>query len=194
MVVIMLGACLAAGVAIGVADRLTSPSAAGPDLVIDAPGTFPEPPGVGGGIPTAPDLAGIALPELAITDLDGAPVPSASLIGQPLVVNLWYSTCAGCAEELPAFAEVHRRLGDRVRFVGLDVQDSAARAEEFAASAGVGYEILLGRIGEVARKLDILLYPATLFVEPGGRIVELHQGALTADALNALITEKLGVS
>ena len=37
------------------------------------------------------------------------------------------------------------------------------------------------------------MFPSTLFVDPSGQIVELHQGALTADELRELIAETLAV-
>jgi len=160
----------------------------GEQVRMDAPGTYPEPTG---GIPTAPELVGDALPDLSVRTVDGDEVTLASLTGQPLVVNLWFSTCVPCKKELPDFAEVHREIGDEVRFVGLNLQDSPERAMRFAEQAGVGFEILLDSEQAVAVALDIAQFPSTLFVEPSGRIVDLHQGELTADELRALIDEEL---
>jgi thiol-disulfide isomerase/thioredoxin len=98
-----------------------------------------------------------------------------------------------CKKELPAFAAVHQELGDRVRFVGLNLQDTPERAQRFARDAGVGYEILLDTDQQIALDLDLANFPSTLFVDASGHIVDLHQGALTADELRALITNKLGV-
>ncbi|MGD9701875.1 MAG: TlpA family protein disulfide reductase [Acidimicrobiia bacterium] len=155
---------------------------------LDTPGTFDEP---SGGIPTAPDIGGETLPDVTVQSLDGSDLSLADLTGQPLVVNLWYSTCVPCKKELPDFAAVHQELGDEVRFVGLNLQDSADRAERFARDAGVGYEILLDPDQQTSLALDIAIFPSTLFVDSSGRIVELHQGALTADELRALIAETL---
>ena len=46
------------------------------------------------------------LPDLELVDNDGDPVQLADLEGTPLVLNYWYSSCAPCKEELPAFATV----------------------------------------------------------------------------------------
>lgn len=154
----------------------------------EMPGTYGEP---GGGIPTAPDVAGDALPDLPVRTVEGDEVTLGSLIGQPLVVNLWFSTCVPCKKELPGFAAVHRELGEDVRFVGLNLQDSPERAVRFAEEAGVGFEILLDPDQTLPLALDIARFPSTLFVDPAGRIVELHQGELTADELRTLISEEL---
>lgn len=156
---------------------------------LDSPGTFDEP----AGIPTAPDIEGLRLPDITVRTLDGIDVSLAELSGQPLVVNLWYSTCVPCKKELPDFAAVHRDIGDQVRFVGLNLQDGADRAARFARDAGVGYEILLDPDQQTSVALDIAIFPTTLFVDGSGRIVELHQGALTAAELRALIADELTV-
>jgi thiol-disulfide isomerase/thioredoxin len=144
-----------------------------------------------GGIPTAPEIDGERLPDVVVRTLDGVDVALGDLTGRPLVINLWYSSCVPCKKELPDFATVHGELGDDVRFVGLNLQDSAERAERFARDAGVAYEILLDPEQQTSLALDIAIYPSTLFVDRAGRIVALHQGALTADELRSIIADEL---
>lgn len=185
----ILAGTLAASVAGGfVWSRLNGTRSSGGDSVtVRTPGVYPEP---AGSIAFAPDLGGESLPAVAITDLQGNSVPVGSLVGQPLVINLWFSSCVPCAQELPAFAAVHGELGDRVRFVGIDPQDSAAKAESFAADHGVRYELFLDR-GDLVGALKIGTFPATLFVDASGKVVKLRQGAFDADGLRAAIEEYL---
>jgi thiol-disulfide isomerase/thioredoxin len=144
------------------------------------------------GIPTAPALTGEPLPDLSVQTLGGESVALRSFLGErPLVVNLWFSSCVPCRKELPDFAAVHGELGDRVRFVGLNLQDTAERAAEFAAAAGVTYELVLDPEQRIAIELDVLNFPSTLFVDTEGTIVELRQGALSADELRSTIDAML---
>ena len=129
-----------------------------------------------------------------MTSLDGQTMSLRDLAGTPMVVNMWFSSCVPCKKELPDFAEVDAETGDAVRFVGLNLQDTPQRAEQFARDAGVGYEILLDPEQESALELDVAVFPSTLFVDASGRIVELHQGALTADELREQIAESLAVA
>jgi thiol-disulfide isomerase/thioredoxin len=176
-----------AGFALSRGDQIDE--TAGDAVRLDTPGMFDD----SGGIPTAPEIVGLRLPDVTVRTLDGSDVSLGDLSGQPLVVNLWYSSCVPCKKELPDFAAVHRDVGDEVRFVGLNLQDGADRAERFAREAGVGYEILLDPEQQTSVALDIAIFPTTLFVDGSGRIVELHQGALSADELRALIADKLTV-
>ena len=59
------------------------------------------------------DVDGEALPDVGLTGADGLEISASSLVGQPLVVNFWYSTCIPCKRELGEFAAVHREVGDR---------------------------------------------------------------------------------
>ena len=147
-----------------------------------------------GGIPTAPAIEGDELPDVPVTALDGEQMSLRDLAGTPMVVNMWFSTCVPCKKELPDFAEVDAELGDSVRFVGLNLQDTPQRAEQFARDAGVQYEIVLDPEQQSALELDVAVFPSTLFVDSAGRIVDLHQGALTADELRAQIAESLAVT
>lgn len=184
---VTLAASALAGFALSRGDQ--TDEVAGDAVQLDTPGMFDEP----GAIATAPEIVGLRLPDVTVQTLDGTDVVLGELSGQPLVINLWYSSCVPCKKELPDFAAVHRDIGDYVRFVGLNLQDGADRAERFAREAGVGYEILLDPEQQTSVALDIAIFPTTLFVDGSGRIVELHQGALTADELRALIADKLTV-
>ncbi|HEX3088513.1 MAG TPA: TlpA disulfide reductase family protein, partial [Ilumatobacteraceae bacterium] len=49
-------------------------------------------------------VTGKALPRVNLETLSGDTFATADLVGKPMVVNFWYSTCAPCKKELPAFA------------------------------------------------------------------------------------------
>lgn len=135
-------------------------------------------------------LGGSALPSAAVTDLGGTPVDTASLVGTPLVVNVWGSTCGPCKRELPDFAEAHRRFGNDVRFVGISYLPASAREEAFARDFGVAYELLYDGNGAFISAAGISAFPVTLFVSPDGTVVE-QSGALDAERLAAIIEEQL---
>lgn len=147
------------------------------DIVLDTPGEYQEP--VEG---TPSVVAGTPFPDVVLTEADGTEIRSSELVGQPLVVNLWYSTCPPCERELRAFAEVHGEVGDRVRFVGVDPLDSSDVMQEFAGERGVRYELLRDPDGALVDALGMVTFPLTLFVDDNGVIVG-ESGALDADTL-----------
>src|SRR5207247_7421621 len=71
---------------------------------------------------TAPALPTFAdtLPQM---DAAGFQTLMSQLKGTPVVVNYWAAWCTPCKAEAPLLVEAHARLGDRVQFVGVDMQD-----------------------------------------------------------------------
>jgi len=137
------------------------------------------------------DVRGEAFPDITLVDRDENDVTTADLLGEPLVVNLWYSTCAPCAKELPAFAEVDAETDD-VRFVGVNTLDSVEVMERFAGERGVEYDLFLDEFAELADAIGATAMPITLFVTSDGTIVE-QTGPLDADELRDKITALLAV-
>jgi peroxiredoxin len=135
-------------------------------------------------------VAGKTLPHVDVQTLAGDTFATADLVGRPLVVNFWYSTCAPCKKELPGFAAVHAKLGDQVRFVGIDSLPPSDTEENFARDKGVQYELLYDPDGELTSVIGVAAYPQTLFIDAKGTIIK-QTGELTADKLEQLIRTTL---
>ncbi|HZB42516.1 MAG TPA: TlpA disulfide reductase family protein [Ilumatobacter sp.] len=151
------------------------------EFVLDQPGIYPEP-------VTTIDQSGKPLPDIELQDANGQPVRLHSFTGEPLVINIWYSTCVPCARELRDFADVSDELGDSVQFVGVDPVDETDTMLAFAAERGVKYPLLRDADGELITSALVAIFPTTLFVSPDGRIV--HQtGAIGADDLRRTIAD-----
>ena len=135
-------------------------------------------------------VTGRSLPKVNVQTVAGDSFATADLVGRPLVVNFWYSTCAPCKRELPAFAAVQAKLGDKVRFVGVDSLPPSAHEEAFARDRGVQYELFYDTNGALTSAVGVAAFPQTLFIDATGTIVE-QTGELTADRLEQLIRTTL---
>jgi peroxiredoxin len=142
-------------------------------------------------IGTNADVEGDRLPDIAVQDNDGNEVDLASFAGTPTIINYWFSTCAPCSAELPAFAAVHAELGDRIRFVGVNPSDTPETNVSFAADRGVRYELLRDPDGGYASAVGVASAPFTVFVDASGTIVR-QTGVLEEDELREFATELLG--
>ena len=76
----------------------------------------------------------VPLPALELHRLDGTDVNTTDFLGTPLIINNWYSTCPPCERELPDLARVQRDVGDRIRFIGVDIFPASQAEESFAAT------------------------------------------------------------
>lgn len=176
---------LIASVAIGlvIANSNADDSGDGDTAVLD-PNV--KPPTIG----TNAAVEGKPLPTIDLSTLDGAALSTADLVGQPLVINIWGSTCGPCKKELPDFAKVHAVFGDQVRFVGIDYLPPSEREEQFARDKGVQYELLYDATGDFINEMGISAFPVTLIVTADGTIVQ-QTGQLDEAKLTTLIQENL---
>ncbi|MDX2380255.1 MAG: redoxin family protein [Acidimicrobiia bacterium] len=136
------------------------------------------------------DVAGDQMPIVDLADADGNDVSTGEFLGDPLVVNFWFSTCPPCAKELPDFAEVHAEVGDEVRFVGVNTIDSVEVMERFAGDRGVRYELYRDDYAEFTDGIGASAFPVTIFVTSEGVIVG-QTGALDADELREQVDQLL---
>lgn len=156
------------GVACGAADQAAAPP-------VEVP------------VETGPVLPSVALPVLGE---DGS-FDLGALRGRPAVINFWAAWCPFCIDEMPDFEAVHQRLGDRVAFVGVDLEDDLALASDLAAETGVTYPLVVDADGALFRAVGGRGMPTTLLLDAEGRIVVHHTGPLTAEQLEELITTRL---
>jgi peroxiredoxin len=189
----LLAVSLAIAAVIGVVGGLVWAQASDDDDQVDAVLSDPQ------GVVTYPndglgntDVEGDPMPIVMLADADGNEVSTAEFLGDPLVVNFWFSTCPPCAKELPDFAEVHAEVGDTVRFVGVNTIDSVEVMERFAGERGVGYELYRDDYAEFTDGIGASAFPVTIFVTSGGVIVA-QTGALDADELREHVDELLAL-
>jgi len=163
----------------------------GTALVLTACGgdTAAEPTSEPATIATNRISSGEDLPDATLNGVDGSEVETRDLLGAPLVINFWYSTCEPCRREMPAFAAAHGTFGDQVTFLGVNMYDSAVAASNFAERYGVNYDILLDSNGKLVAELGIALAPTTILVDAEGTIVYQESGELTEDEITELINE-----
>jgi peroxiredoxin len=143
------------------------------------------------GIATNTLLIGSKLPAIKLENVDGQEISTQSLLGAPLVINVWYSTCEPCRRELPALANADMQYRNLVRFVGVNIKDSTTVAREFAAQYGVEFELLLDKNGLFISQLGIATAPVTLAIDQQGVIVSQKAGEISASELDELVKELL---
>ena len=129
-----------------------------------------------------PVLAGISLP-----DLSGGLVNLSHLEGKVMAINLWANWCPVCHHEAPDFARLHRKLGSKVRFVGIAL-DGKKSAQKFIHDEHLNYLTLLagshpGKVLSAIGDRNGML-PYTLIVAPDGHVVQRHLGFYPARQLS----------
>ena len=161
-------------------------SAAEPDLDarLTTPGEVPYP-----SIATNNEVEGTNLPPATLLTLDNKSIDSTTLIGKPLILNFWYSTCEPCRREMPVLTASALAHSPTLRFVGININDSVETAKAFITKYNVSCDIMFDTSGSFIGDLGIATAPMTLFVDAQGLIVDQVAGEITADKLESLITK-----
>jgi cytochrome c biogenesis protein CcmG/thiol:disulfide interchange protein DsbE len=129
-------------------------------------------------------LVGRNAPDFALHPMGGGdPVTLASLRGKPVVLNFWATWCVPCFEEHPVLVGTARRLGDRVRFVGVIYEDSEEQVASFLTRQGASYPSLMDPGARTAIAFGVFGVPETFFIDAEGRIAAKHVGPLDEQTL-----------
>jgi cytochrome c biogenesis protein CcmG, thiol:disulfide interchange protein DsbE len=139
-------------------------------------------------------MVGRPAPRVELPGLRGGRVRLAELRGRPVVLNFWASWCPPCLAEMPEFQRVHRRLGDRVAFLGVNQRDQAQAAEELSRSTGVTYPLAVDPAGWAFDAFGGLGMPTTVLIRADGTVADVVAGQLDETLLSERIRRALGVA
>lgn len=139
------------------------------------------------------------LPDLTLRCLGAGPsVHLAGLVGKPLVLNIWGTWCGPCQAETRYLSSVYDQLKRRVRFLGVDTEESSPDSAlafaphvrppmRYPSVIDNDKAVLIGLHGAIA-------VPSTVFVDSEGRVVHrVFAPYRSAAALRADISRYLGV-
>ena len=131
---------------------------------------------------------GTMLPAVDLEDSSGNLVSTDTWLGEPLLVNFWFSTCGPCRREFPMLVKADERYPD-LRFIGVNLNDTPERAAAFAAEFGAEFETFFDRDGRLTSAMGVATAPVTLLIDAGGVVRRQITGELTATMLDKAIAE-----
>lgn len=127
-----------------------------------------------------------AAPSFDLERLDGGRLESGELAGKVQVINFWASWCEPCRDEAPLLESTWRDLRDRgVVIVGVDHQDAASFAREFARRYRMTYPLVRDPDDKLYERYGATGVPESFFVDADGRVVAHVPGAVTRESLAA---------
>jgi cytochrome c biogenesis protein CcmG, thiol:disulfide interchange protein DsbE len=141
---------------------------------------------------------GDAPPELAVprddgttfqlTDLDGRPIRLADLRGKVVWLNFWASWCPPCQVETPILRKMDRQYRDGgLAIVGVDVQQTAEVAREYATRYELEYRIGSDVSADVFRAYKVFALPTQFFIDANGIVRQVVNGPLNEAQAAAIL-------
>jgi len=131
-------------------------------------------------------LRGERAPQVQFTLIGAEPVQTAQLLGRPLIVNFWATTCSICRHEMPKLAELYREFHPRgLAMIGVAMPyDPPNLVAEFVQRSRLPYPVSLDIDGEIVEAFgDIAATPTTFLIAPDGTILKRREGRIDFPAL-----------
>ena len=124
-----------------------------------------------------PDASAHTLPDVALADLDGRPIPRADLAGRVVLVEFWATWCPPCRGTLRWLGDIERRYGDRVTVVAVAVESPDSAVRDLTEGFAVPVRWVRGT-PEIARAFgDVSAVPTLHVFDRGGRAAGSFFGA-----------------
>ncbi|MFD0798012.1 TlpA family protein disulfide reductase [Maribacter chungangensis] len=113
------------------------------------------------------------LPKFILSDLEGNMISSESLKGKPTVINLWFTTCAPCIEEMPLLNEIESNYEQKVNFVAVTFQDIST-IKSFLRKKPFNFFHLVDS-EEYLKTFGLFGYPKTLILDKNLKILQIEK-------------------
>ena len=114
------------------------------------------------------------LSELKLTLDNGDTLSLADLKGKPYIIRFFASWCSFCRRDAPILIELSKRIGGPI--IGIAVGDTK---EKIAALKNLPYNYIVIDTDDKLKKLFRNgAIPETIIVDPEGKIVSRHSGAI----------------
>jgi cytochrome c biogenesis protein CcmG, thiol:disulfide interchange protein DsbE len=127
-------------------------------------------------------VVGQVAPDLTIQRLEGGELKLSSLRGSPLVVNFWASWCVPCRREAPVLNAAAEEYSGRVKFLGVDIQDTDQAARAYQAEVRSPYPVGPAIRGSY-RDWGVSAPPETFFLDRRGVVISKVLGPVDTKRL-----------
>lgn len=133
-------------------------------------------------------------PPFLLNDLSGRTVSTAQFRGKVTIVNFWATWCPPCREEIPGLIALQNKYKDRLRIIGVSVDEdqSPAYVKAFADKVGINYPVVMGV--EIAKEYGgVMALPTSFVLNTDGRVVQKHVGQLEPGETESEVRALLGL-
>ena len=140
-------------------------------------------------------VATTVAPDFTMQDANGKTVKLSDFKGKPVVLNFWTSWCKYCKAEMPYFESAYKQYGNQVQFIMLNAAKSERTKDggkTFIAESNYTFPVFYETEGKATTLYGLRGFPATIFIDANGNIIERNIGAISQAKLDERIKTLLG--
>lgn len=130
---------------------------------------------------------GLRAPDFTLTDSEGREIKLSDYRGQTVLLNFWASWCPPCKVEMPYMQDFYEKHQDEdVIILAVNMthlEKSMSEVQSFVEKNGITFPVLYDQHGENTGRYDVVAYPTTYVISPGGIVSERFQGAIDEDIM-----------
>lgn len=91
-------------------------------------------------------------------------------------LDFWASWCTPCAKSFPWLNEMKARYGDRIEFVGVNVDTDRKLADRFLKKHPAQFALRYDPEGALAKQYRLTGMPSAILLNAKGEVVHRHDG------------------
>lgn len=107
------------------------------------------------------------------TTLGGKNISLSNLKGKPTLINLWFTGCAPCIEEMPVLNELKSKYSDKFNFLSITM-DSESKVNKLLEKHKFNFDHIVNS-KKLTTKMGFNGYPVNLFLDKNG-VVKIIEG------------------
>lgn len=133
-------------------------------------------------------------PGFKLKDFDGHELTLEDAKGKVVLLNFWATWCGPCRAEIPGLIALQKRYADKVRIIGLLVdEDDDKEARAVASSEGINYPLALADVETRVNYGGISALPTVFLINSDGKVVQKHVGLYNPSLYELEIRALLGL-
>ncbi|MBO4548899.1 MAG: TlpA family protein disulfide reductase [Abditibacteriota bacterium] len=144
--------------------------------------------------PAAPAGPAEKAPDFTVTGQNGDKVSFSSMLGKPVIVNIWATWCGPCKMELPDFQEASQKYSDRITFMMVNLtsgDETVDTVRKFLRENSYTFPVYFDTEQSADGAYQVTGIPTTIFIDAEGNIVSKQIGMLDREELQAGIDRLL---
>lgn len=125
-------------------------------------------------------------PDFTVSDLNGKTYRLTALKGKVVVLNFWFTHCAGCIAEMPELNKLYQKYQNDTNVVFLAITfDDLPKVQDFLKTHTFSYSLVADQ-GEVIKHYGISTFPFSMVVDRESKIVFSNNAVLQGKVVETL--------